>query len=215
MGDPFSITGAVLLGTGERLGRATFTAQDAATGQPLMPRFQEADLCDVDEACQLAATAFLPYSELAPAARAAFLETVASEIAALGEPLIDRAIAESGLPRGRLEGERARTIGQLQFHARSLREGGWLDVTIDHALPERVPLPRPDLRRCNVAIGPVAVFGAANFPLAFSVAGGDTAAALAAGCPVVVKGHPGHPGTGELVARAVRSGVIQCGLPAG
>jgi alpha-ketoglutaric semialdehyde dehydrogenase len=215
MNDLFAVTGAVLVGAEDRLGRTTFLARNPATGEALTPSFQEAELRDVDDACSLAAVAFAPFSELSPASRAAFLETVATEIAALGDSLIDRAIAETGLPRARLEGERGRTLSQLRFHASCVREGGWLDVTIDHALPERVPLPRPDLRRCNVAIGPVAVFGAANFPLAFSVAGGDTTAALAAGCPVVVKGHPSHPGTGELVARAVRTAVGKCGLPAG
>src|SRR3546814_4862597 len=111
---------------------------------------------------------------------------------------------ESGLPRARLGGGRGRTAGQLRLFASVVREGGWLDVTIDPALPDRAPLPRPDLRRRNVALGPVAVFGASNFPLAFSVAGGDTASAFAAGCPVIVKGHPAHPGTGALVARAIR-----------
>jgi alpha-ketoglutaric semialdehyde dehydrogenase len=215
MADQTVITGAVLVGRDERLGRATFVAYNPATGKPLTPSFQEAELRDVEDACRLAAAAFAPFSELAPAARATFLESAAAEIAALADTLIERAIAESGLPRARLEGERGRTLAQLQFHARCVREGGWLDVTIDHALPERQPVPRPDLRRCNVAIGPVAVFGAANFPLAFSVAGGDTSAAFAAGCPVVVKGHPAHAGTGELVARALRSAVGKCGLPAG
>ena len=111
----------------------------------------------------------------------------------------ERAMAETGLPRARLEGERARTIGQLRLFADLVRSGAWVRATIDPALPERRPLPRPDLRRRHVALGPVAVFGASNFPLAFSTAGGDTASALAAGCPVVVKGHPAHPGTAEVV----------------
>ena len=134
---------------------------------------------------------------------------------AIGDTLIETAMAESGLPRPRLEGERGRTTGQLRMFAAEVRAGTWLDVTIDPALPDRTPLPRSDLRRMNLAIGPVAVFGASNFPLAFSVAGGDTASAFAAGCPVVVKGHPAHPGTGELVARAIRSAVAACGLHEG
>src|SRR5665213_3295793 len=215
MSDPSVITGAVLVGAEERLERANFVARNAATGEPLPPVFQEAELQDVEDACRLAAAAFAEFSELAPAIRATFLEQVVAEIAVLGNALIERAMAESGLPRARLEGERGRTLGQLQFFARLVREGAWLDVAIDHALPERAPVPRPDLRRRSVAIGPVAVFGASNFPLAFSVAGGATAAALAAGCPVVVKGHPLHPGTGELVARALRSAVQKCGMPAG
>jgi len=129
--------------------------------------------------------------------------------------LIERAMAETGLPRARLEGERGRTVGQLRLFAQVVRQGDWLDATIDLALPDRQPLPRPDLRRVNVSLGPVAVFGASNFPLAFSVAGGDTASALAAGCPVIVKGHPAHPGTGELVARALITAVRDSGMPEG
>lgn len=215
MSDPKVITGAVLVGAEDRLERATFVARHAVTGEPLAPLFQEAELQDVEDACRLAAAAFVEFSELAPATRASFLEQAVAEIAALGDTLIERAMAESGLPRARLEGERGRTLGQLQFFARLVREGAWLEVAIDHALPERAPVPRPDLRRRSVAVGPVAIFGAANFPLAFSVAGGDTAAALAAGCPVIVKGHPLHPGTGELVARALRNAVQKCGLPGG
>jgi NADP-dependent aldehyde dehydrogenase len=140
---------------------------------------------------------------------------VGREIMELGDALLERAMAETGLSRARLEGERLRTVSQLEFFAAIVREGAWIDATIDPAKPERTPIPRPDLRRRHVALGPVAVFGASNFPLAFSVAGGDSAAALAAGCPVIVKGHPAHPGTGELVARAVRTAVTQCGLPSG
>ena len=209
------MTGAVLVGAEDRHGRASFIVTNPATWQALSPRIQEADQSDVDAACGLAAAAFATFSESSPTDRADFLLAVAAEIVGLGSALIDRAIAETGLPRARLEGERARTVGQLQFHARCVREGGFLDVTIDRALPERMPVPRPDLRRYNVAVGPVAVFGASNFPLAFSVAGGDTSAALAAGCPVIVKGHPSHPGTGELVARALRFAVKKCGLPSG
>ncbi len=155
-----------------------------------------------------------PLPPCPPATRAAFLEAVAKLIVAIGDELIATAMAETGLPRMRLEGERGRTCGQLRMFADELRKGEWLDVTIDPALPDRTP-PRADLRRMNVALGPVAVFGASNFPLAFSVAGGDTASALAAGCPVVVKGHPAHPGTGELVARAILAAVAACGLPEG
>lgn len=209
------MTGAVLVGAEDRQGRASFTVTNPANGQTLGPRIQEADQCDVDDACDLAATAFATFSETSTTDRANFLEAAAAEVVGLGDALIDRAMAETGLPRARLEGERARTVGQLQFHARCVQEGGFLDVTIDRALPERTPLPRRDLRRYNVPLGPVAVFGASNFPLAFSVAGGDTSAALAAGCPVIVKGHPSHPGTGELVARALRIAVQKSGLPPG
>ena len=140
---------------------------------------------------------------------------MAAEIEALGDALLARAQAETGLPLPRLTGERARTCGQLRLFAAVVREGSWVDARIDPALPDRQPLPRPDLRRMLIALGPVAVFGASNFPLAFSVAGGDTASALAAGCPVVVKAHPAHPGTSELVAQAIARALVACGLPAG
>jgi alpha-ketoglutaric semialdehyde dehydrogenase len=124
-------------------------------------------------------------------------------------------MAETGLPRPRIEGERARTVGQLRLFASVVRDGSYVAARIDPALPDRKPLPRPDLRLRRIAVGPVAVFGASNFPLAFSVAGGDTASALAAGCPVIVKAHPAHPGTSELVGRAIQKAVASCGLPAG
>jgi 2,5-dioxopentanoate dehydrogenase len=215
MSRPNEITGSILYGTERNLGARTFTAVDPATGAHLEPAFQESGAADVAAACALAAEAFGVFSELSPAVRAEFLQCVGREIMELGEALIERAIAETGLPRARLETERLRTVSQLEFFSDIIREGAWIDATIDQAQPERTPMPRPDVRRRHVAIGPVAVFGASNFPLAFSVAGGDSAAALAAGCPVVVKGHPAHPGTGELVARAVRAAVAQCGLPSG
>jgi 2,5-dioxopentanoate dehydrogenase len=136
-------------------------------------------------------------------------------VLAIGDALIERAMLETGLPRARLESERGRTAGQLRLFASVVRQGDWQGVVIDTAQPEREPLPRADLRVRNIALGPVAVFGASNFPLAFSVAGGDTVSALAAGCPVIVKGHPGHPGTGELVARAIVRAVAACDLPVG
>lgn len=166
-------------------------------------------------ACAAAEAAFDVFRATDPAARAAFLERIGAEIVALGDPLIDAACRESGLPRGRIEGERARTVGQLQLFADVLRRGSWMGLRIDPALPDRTPLPRPDLRMRMVPLGPVAVFGASNFPLAFSTAGGDTASALAAGCPVVVRQHPAHPDTGALVAGAIRAAVAACGLPAG
>jgi NADP-dependent aldehyde dehydrogenase len=208
-----TITGAILIGAEERHAGG-FTAIAAASGAPFGPEVSEAGAGDVADACQAAAAACAAFAGLAPAARAAFLDAVAEEILGIGDLLIETAMAESGLPRGRLENERMRTANQLRMFADELRKGEWLDVAIDPALPERAP-PRADLRRMNVALGPVAVFGASNFPLAFSVAGGDTASAFAAGCPVVVKGHPAHPGTGELVARAIRAAVRRCGLPAG
>ena len=207
--------GAILVGASERQGGAPFFAIDPSTGAKGEVAFHNASAADVADACALADAAFESFSTLTPEARAAFLEAVADGIMAIGDLLITTAMSETGLPRGRLEGERGRTVGQLRLFARYVRQGDWLDATIDKALPERQPLPRSDLRRVNQSVGPVAVFGASNFPLAFSVAGGDTASAFAAGCPVVVKGHPAHPGTGELVARAIATAVRESGLHEG
>ena len=147
--------------------------------------------------------------------RAAFLEAIADEILALGDTLIERAMLESGLPRPRLEGERGRTVGQLRLFAQLAASDSWVEARIDPADPARQPLPKPDLRRLMMPIGPVVVFGASNFPLAFSVAGGDTASAMATGNPVVVKAHEAHPGTSELVAEAIVAAVKKIGLPDG
>jgi len=163
----------------------------------------------------LAAKAFGAYRATSRGARAKFLDAIAVKIEEIGDTLITRAVAETGLPKARIEGERARTVGQLRLFAEVVREGGWMELREDPALPDRKPLPRPDLRLRKIPLGPVAVFGASNFPLAFSVAGGDTASALAAGCPVVVKAHPAHPGTCELVGRAIAAAVADCGLPEG
>jgi alpha-ketoglutaric semialdehyde dehydrogenase len=215
MASPTEITGAIFIGAEEKRGTQTFSAVNPATGATLLPVFAEADVGDVAAACALADLALRPFSELSLAQRAQFLECVGIEILGLGDALIERAMAETGLTRARLEGERTRTVRQFEYFAGIVREGAWIDATIDSARPQRLPVPRPDLRRRHVAMGPVAVFGASNFPLAFSTGGGDSAAALAAGCPVVVKGHPSHPGTGELVARAIRAAVVKCGLPSG
>jgi 2,5-dioxopentanoate dehydrogenase len=186
-----------------------------ATGEALEPAYGLAGEAELERACALAWSAFDAYRETSPEQRAAFLERIAENILALGDTLIERAMQESGLPRARLEGERGRTVGQLRLFAEVVREGGWLEVRIDPAQPERKPLPRSDIRQRHIAVGPVAVFGASNFPLAFSVAGGDTASALAAGCPVIVKAHEAHPGTSELAGRAIRDAVRDCGLPEG
>ncbi|HEV6965899.1 aldehyde dehydrogenase (NADP(+)) [Roseateles sp.] len=191
-----------------------FQAFDPGRNEALGPDFHAVDAAQVAEACELAGAAFDAYRATSDHERADFLDQVAAQILALGDALVERAMAETGLPRARLEGERGRTVNQLKLFAELLREGSWQDARIDTALPTRTP-PRPDLRLRFVGVGPVAVFGASNFPLAFSVAGGDTAAALAAGCPVVVKAHSAHPGTSELVGRAVVEAVRQCGLPAG
>ena len=206
--------GSILIGARDVRRDTVFHAVEAASGAELPQPFCEATAEDVAAACALAEAASGAFGALPPAERAAFLDAVALAIEGIGDILTETAMRETGLPRPRLEGERGRTTGQLRMFAAELREGRWLDAVIDTALPERSP-PRADLRRMNVALGPVAVFGASNFPLAFSVAGGDTAAAFAGGCPVVVKGHPAHPGTGELVARAIRSAVKASGLPEG
>ncbi|HEX7877410.1 MAG TPA: aldehyde dehydrogenase (NADP(+)) [Sphingobium sp.] len=207
--------GAILIGATERQGGEPFYATNPSTGAKGETGFSSAMPAEVAEAAALADAAFESFSTLSPDARATFLETAADNIMAIGDLLIETAMAETGLPRARLEGERGRTVGQLRLFATYVRLGDWLDATIDPALPDRQPLPRADLRRVNHSVGPVAVFGASNFPLAFSVAGGDTAAAFAAGSPVVVKGHSAHPGTGELVARAIQAAVKACGLHEG
>ena len=188
---------------------------DPATGEALEPAYGGAGPAELERACTLAQAAFDAFRETGLEDRARFLEKIAENILAVGDELVARAMRESGLPRARLEGERGRTVNQLRLFAEVVREGSWLEARVDNAMPERKPLPRSDLRMRNIALGPVAVFGASNFPLAFSVAGGDTASALAAGCPVIVKAHPAHPGTSELVGRAIQDAVTECNLPEG
>jgi len=194
---------------------APIQAVNPATGERLEPVYPSAGSAEFDRACELAELASADFRTSSPQQRAAFLDTIADQIEALGDELIQRGMLESGLPRARLEGERGRTCGQLRLFASVVRDGEWLDVRIDPALPERKPLPRVDLRQQHIALGPVVVFGASNFPLAFSVAGGDTASALAAGCPVIVKAHAAHPGTSELVGLAVQAAARQCEMPEG
>ena len=184
-------------------------------GTPLEPPYFHGDRSHVDAACAAAAAAFGPFRAATSEQRARFLESVADHLEAIRAPLTARAVAESGLPQARIAGEVGRTTGQLRLFATVLREGSWNGARIDPALPDRTPLPRPDIRQRFIPLGPVAVFAASNFPLAFSVAGGDTASALAAGCPVVVKAHDAHPGTSELVGRAVSDAVAATGMPAG
>lgn len=169
----------------------------------------------IDQAVRSAEAAFVEYAAVARPTRAAFLRAIADRIEARGAAITDVAMSETGLPAARLEGERGRTTGQLRLFADHIERGDFLDRRHDVALPDRAPLPRPDLRMIQRPIGPVAVFGASNFPLAFSVAGGDTASALAAGCPVVVKGHEAHPGTSELVAATIAEAAQQTGMPPG
>jgi NADP-dependent aldehyde dehydrogenase len=190
-------------------------AFNPSTGQELEPAYPYGDQSHVDAACSAAAAAFAVYRSTTSDRRAEFLETIAANIEAIRDDVIARAVAESGLPEARITGEVGRTTGQLRLFAEVLREGSWNAARIDPAVPDRKPLPRPDIRQRSIALGPVAVFGASNFPLAFSVAGGDTASALAAGCPVVVKAHDAHPGTSELVGRAITEAVADAGLPAG
>jgi alpha-ketoglutaric semialdehyde dehydrogenase len=188
---------------------------DPAAGAPLDPGYAAASDADIDLACEAAWKAFDAYRETSAQDRALFLEEIALGVMALGDELIERGMLETGLPRARLEGERGRTVGQLRLFADVVRSGRHLGVRVDTALPDRQPAPRPDLRLRNIPLGPVAVFAASNFPLAFSVAGGDTASALAAGCPVVVKAHGSHPGVSELVGAAISAAVARCNLPKG
>ncbi|SDU45307.1 aldehyde dehydrogenase (NADP(+)) [Stappia sp. ES.058] len=169
---------------------------------------------EIDSAVRAAEAAFSAYGQSTRAQRASFLEAIAEAIEARAEDLTTTVMSETGLPQARVEGERGRTTGQLRMFAAHIRDGAYLDFRRDEALTERTP-PRPELRLCMRPLGPVGVFGASNFPLAFSTAGGDTASALAAGCPVVVKGHPAHPATGELVAEAINEARVACGLPDG
>jgi len=209
------VSGKLFIGDAQVATATSFQATNATTGESMPPSFSAAGAAEVDRACALAWAAFHNFRDLDAEARARFLETVADQILALGDELLERGHAETGLPIARLTGERGRTMGQLRLFADELRKGGWLGLRVDPALPDRKPLPRSDLRQRKVPLGPVVVFGASNFPLAFSVAGGDTAAALAAGCPVIVKGHSAHPGTSDLVAQAVAAAAKACDLPPG
>ena len=192
-----------------------FNGFNPATGTDLPGDFYPATLAEVDEAMNLADKAFAEYRYFDRFKKAAFLRSIADEINALGDELIERAMAETGLPAPRLQGERARTTNQMHLFAQLVEEGSWVEAIVDTAIPDRKPLPRLDIRQMKVPIGPVVMFGASNFPLAYSVAGGDTAAALAAGCPVVVKAHPAHPGTSALVASAVKKAAEQNNMPEG
>ena len=204
------IAGTPVTGTGKEI-----RGFDPALGETLEPAYRHGDSTAVQAAAAAAAVAFAAYRATGSEERARFLEAIADQIEAVREPLTARAVAESGLPPARITGEIGRTTGQLRLFAEVLREGSWNGARIDTAQPDRTPLPRPDIRQRFVPLGPVAVFSASNFPLAFSVAGGDTASALAAGCPVVVKGHDAHPGTSEIVARAITAAVAETAMPAG
>jgi len=197
-------------GTGELL-----YATDPTTGQHLQPGFIPATGEEVELAARLSAEAFEVYRRTPGRERGAFLRKIAAKIESIAEEVVERAGQETALPRARLQGETARTCGQLRLFAQVAEEGSWVNARIDHAEPGRKPLPKPDIRSMLRPLGPVVVFGASNFPLAFSVAGGDTASALAGGNTVIVKAHAAHPGTSELVGRAVQESVRECGLPEG
>jgi 2,5-dioxopentanoate dehydrogenase len=204
-----------LIGFGDGAEAAAFTAINPATGSPLEPKFFAASAEDLERAAALAQSAFPIYSKLSGKKKGAFLRQIAVAIEAAAPAIVKRANLETALSEARLAGEVGRTCGQLRLFAEVVEEGSWVDARIDNADPDRKPLPKPSIRSMHKPLGPVAVFGASNFPLAFSVAGGDTASALAAGNPVIVKAHPAHPGTSALVGQAIRESVKACGLPEG
>jgi alpha-ketoglutaric semialdehyde dehydrogenase len=210
------LSGLSLIGdqTGKQEGSG-FRAVNPANGVELEPVFHSATTVDIDGAVNLAKTAFPILAGIGGCQRAIFLRRIADGLAADGAIIVERAHLETGLPLPRLQGELGRTTGQLRLFAEVLDEGSWVNARIDEADRERKPLPRPDIRSMLRPLGPVAVFGASNFPLAFSVAGGDTASALAAGNPVIVKAHPAHPGTSELAGKVIQKAVLECGLPPG
>ncbi|MBU4610881.1 aldehyde dehydrogenase (NADP(+)) [Achromobacter sp. GG226] len=211
-----ALTGNMIIGRDAVRGtEGVQRAYDPTRDQHLDTEFGLGGKAEVERAAALAQAAFDPYRALSPTRRAEFLDAIAQSILDLGDELIERAHAESALPVARLTGERGRTVGQLRLFAQVLRDGHYLHATIDQAQPQRQPLPRSDLRLARIPVGPVAVFGASNFPLAFSVAGGDTASALAAGCPVIVKAHSAHLGTSELVGQAIQKAAIATDMPEG
>jgi NADP-dependent aldehyde dehydrogenase len=209
------ITSNIIEGKEVRGSGKTFQGHNPASQTTIEGDFEIATLDNVDQAVAAATDAFKIYKNTSGKKKAALLRAIASEIEAIGDPLILRAAQESGLPEGRFMGERGRTCGQLRMFAELLEEGSWVEARIDEALPNRRPMPREDIRNMLQPLGPVVIFGASNFPLAFSTVGGDTASALAAGCPVIVKAHPSHPGTNALVSEAVVKALKKCDLPAG
>ncbi|MFK0088600.1 aldehyde dehydrogenase (NADP(+)) [Pseudomonas sp. NPDC090755] len=204
-----------IAGQRSALGDTLVYSVDAHTGERLPGAFHQATLAEVDNAVAAASAAFALYRNLPAARRAAFLDAIADELDALGDDFIALTCQETALPSARIQGERGRTSAQMRLFAQVLRRGDFYGARIDRPLPTRTPLPRPDLRQYRIGVGPVAVFGASNFPLAFSTAGGDTAAALAAGCPVVFKAHSGHMATAERVAEALIRAAERTGMPAG
>jgi alpha-ketoglutaric semialdehyde dehydrogenase len=211
-----ALTGSMLIGASDVRGSGSeVRGVNPATGEALEPAYGLGDESDVDRAVSLAWQAFPVYRATTLAARSAFIETVADNIDALGDTLVSRVVAETGIPAPRVRMELGRTTNQLRLFASVVADGRFLGARLDTPNPDRTPLPKPDLRQRKIPLGPVAVFSASNFPLAFSVAGGDTASAFAAGAPVVVKAHSAHPGTSELVGRAIRAAVQEHNLPEG
>jgi len=210
------LTGRSLIGFRQGNGSGEpLCATDPATGHSLQPGFIAATEEEVDLAARLSSEAFVAYSRTSGGVRGAFLRTIATKIESIAGEIVERAGRETALPPARLQGETARTCAQLRLFADVAEEGSWVSARIDHADSDRKPLPRPDIRSMLRPLGPIVVFGASNFPLAFSVAGGDTASALAGGNPVIVKAHAAHPGTSEIVGQMVRDSVRECGLPEG
>lgn len=210
------LNGNQIIGNSEQPGNeAVIKSTNPLTGQQLDPGYKGANKAQVNEACLLAKNAFDTYRNTSLKIRAEFLEEIANEIENLGDQLTKKFIEESGLAEGRAKGETGRTVGQLRMFANHIKNGFATNATIDTALLDRKPSARTDHRLTNIPLGPIVVFGASNFPLAFSVAGGDTASALAAGCPVIVKGHSAHLGTSELVGKAIISAIKKCGMPNG
>lgn len=196
-------------------GEITFRTFNPKINAPNDVVYSEASDQEIQQAVNLATSAFARYKNFGGIKKAEFLNAIADEIEALGDELIQTYCSETGLPEGRAQGERGRTVFQLRSFAAMVKEGSWVEAAIDTAIPDRQPIPKTDLRKMLVPLGPIVVFGASNFPLAYSTAGGDTAAALAAGCPVIVKSHPMHAGTGELVASAICKAAEKTGMPEG
>ncbi len=210
------LSGRSLIGFREGAGAGlAMHASNPTTGERLQPGFIPATAEEVELAVRLAADAFDIYRVIPGRDRGALLRKIAAKIESIAGDIVERAGQETALPQARLQGETARTCGQLRLFAQVAEEGSWVNARVDQADPQRKPVAKPDIRSMLRPLGPVVVFGASNFPLAFSVAGGDTASALAAGNPVIVKAHAAHPGTSELVGRAVQESVRECGLPEG
>jgi NADP-dependent aldehyde dehydrogenase len=209
------ITSSIIAGKSSENGNGFLVSANPITQKALKEKFTVATPDELNLAVKSAEEAFSIFRGVSNKKKAELLLAIADEIEGIGDDLIFRAMDESGLPEGRVRGERGRTCGQLRLFADLVKEGSWVNAVIDEAIPDRKPLPRVDIRKVLEPIGPVAVFGASNFPLAFSTAGGDTASALAAGCPVIVKAHPSHLGTNALVAEAIGKALKKCDLPPG